>query len=147
MRDALVAAGLLEARPMPFVRGGEGYMRVANPLAADEAYLRRYVLESLARAAEHNLAQMHRDVRLFEIGAAFAPGDGPLPRETMRAAALIMGHRRPPHFTEPKPPDFDEWDARAIAEVMAAAAHPGAAVEFRGSTAPELWQIIVERRD
>ncbi len=52
-----------------------------NPLAADEPYLRRYVIESLARAGEHNLAQMHCDVRLFEIGAAFAPGDGPLPRE------------------------------------------------------------------
>jgi phenylalanyl-tRNA synthetase beta chain len=101
------------------------------------------VLESLGRAAEHNLAQMHRDVRLFEIGAAFAPGEGPLPRETMRVAAVIMGHRRPPHFTEPKPPDLDEWDARAIAEVMTAAAHPGAEVEFRGSTEPELWQIIV----
>ncbi len=144
VREALVAEGLFEARPLPFVKGAaEGYVRVTNPLAADEPYLRRYVIESLVRAGEHNLAQMHRDVRLFEIGAEFAPGDGPLPREEMRAAALIMGHRRPPHFTEPKPPDFDEWDARALAEVMVSAAFPGAAVEFRGSSAPELWQIVV----
>jgi phenylalanyl-tRNA synthetase beta chain len=144
VRDALVAAGLFEARPLPFVKGAPtGYVRVMNPLAADEPYLRRYVLESLVRAGEHNLAQTHRDVRLFEIGAAFAPADGPLPREEMRAAALLMGHRRPPHFTEPKPPDFDEWDARALAELIAREAFPDAAIEFRGSTAPELWQIVV----
>jgi phenylalanyl-tRNA synthetase beta chain len=61
----------------------------------------------------------------------------------MRAAAMIMGHRRPPHFTEPKPPDFDEWDARALAERMTAVAYPDAQVELRGSTAPELWKIMV----
>jgi phenylalanyl-tRNA synthetase beta chain len=143
VRDALVGAGLLEARPMPFVKGGQGYLRVANPLAADEAYLRRYVLESLARAAEHNLAQMHRDVRLFEIGAAFSPGEGPLPREEMRAAAVIMGHRRPPHFTEPKPADFDEWDALAVAELMIIAAFPGAYFEFKASATGGLWEIQV----
>jgi phenylalanyl-tRNA synthetase beta chain len=145
VRDALVAAGLLEARPLPFVKGAAtGYVRVMNPLAADEPYLRRYLLESLVRAAEHNLAQMHHDVRLFEIGAAFAPADGPLPREDMRAAALLMGHRRPPHFTEPKPPDLDEWDARALGETMAKEAFPGAKIEFRASAAPELWQVVVD---
>jgi hypothetical protein len=49
----LVAAGLLEARPMPFVAGADsGFVRVQNPLAEDEAYLRRDVLDTLARRAE-----------------------------------------------------------------------------------------------
>src|ERR671938_285587 len=68
----LISFGLLEARPMPFVRGAsEGYVRVANPLAENEAYLRRDLLDSLARRAEHNLAHMQREVRLFEVGSVF----------------------------------------------------------------------------
>lgn len=147
VREALAGAGLLEARTLPFVRGASsGYVRVTNPLAADESYLRRDVLESLARAAERNLAHMHGDVRLFEIGATFAPGSGPLPREEMRAAALIMGHRRPPHWTESKPPDFDEWDAKALGERMAASAFPGSVVELRGGAPGALWEMVVDGR-
>ena len=38
VRDALVGAGLLEARPMPFVPGADrGFVKVANPLAENEA--------------------------------------------------------------------------------------------------------------
>ena len=145
MRDELVAAGLYEARPIPFVKGSpEGFARVANPLAADESFLRRHILESLQRAAEHNLAQMRRDVRLFEVGSVFAPSGEKLPREEMRAAALVMGHRRPPHFTESKPPDIDEWDAKALAERMARAAYPGSAIELRDGAPRFLWEIVVD---
>ena len=144
VRDMLVAAGLNEARPLPFVRGRErDYVRVENPIAADEAYLRRDVLESLTRAAEKNLAQMHRDVRLFEIGSAFAPSDGALPREEMRVAALLMGHRRPPHFTEGKPPDIDEWDAKALAERVIEVAHPRAAFSMQPGEGAVLWDVLV----
>ena len=64
---------------MPFVAGGDGYVRVLNPIAENEAHLRRSVLETLARRAEHNLARMEGNLRLFEIGSAFEPGEGELP--------------------------------------------------------------------
>jgi phenylalanyl-tRNA synthetase beta chain len=143
LRDALVAAGLYEVRPMPFVRGAEhGYVRVLNPLAENEAYLRRDLLDTLARRAEYNLTRMQGDVRLFEIGNAFAPGAGSLPAEEMRVAALVMGARRPPHFTESKPPAYDEWDAKGIAEDIARMAYPGERLELvPGTAAGELWRI------
>ncbi len=119
VRDRLVACGLLELRPMPFVAGADhGFARVTNPLAESESYLRRDVGDTLAHRAEYNLARMQGNLRLFEIGVAFEPNGGVLPREEMRAAALIMGLRRPPHFTEPNPPPFDEWDAKALAQSM-----------------------------
>ncbi|MGH7619227.1 MAG: phenylalanine--tRNA ligase subunit beta, partial [Gemmatimonadaceae bacterium] len=40
VREALVGAGLLETRPLPFVTGGQGFVRVSNPLSEAEAYLR-----------------------------------------------------------------------------------------------------------
>jgi phenylalanyl-tRNA synthetase beta chain len=146
LRDALVAAGLYEVRPMPFVRGAdEGYVRVLNPLAENEAYLRRDLLDTLARRAEYNLTRMQGDVRLFEIGNVFAPGRGTLPSEETHVAALIMGARRPPHFTESKPPAYDEWDAKGIAEDLARIVYPDGGVALvDGSDSGALWRIEVD---
>ncbi|MFI5246914.1 MAG: hypothetical protein ACHQQR_16900, partial [Gemmatimonadales bacterium] len=80
-------------------------------------------------------------VRLFEIGSTFVPeGDG-LPREEMHAAALVMGARRPVHFSEPKPPAFDAWDAKALAETIARAAFPGAKIMLLPGEGGELWSV------
>jgi phenylalanyl-tRNA synthetase beta chain len=149
VREVLVGHGLLETRPMPFTRGGdEGFVRVANPLAEDEAYLRRDLLDTLARRAEYNLARMQRNIRLFEIGAAFAPASaGELPREQMRVAAIILGDRYPAHFTQPKPPQFDEWDAKGLAELIARAAYPKASVELRPSPGEGVTLWTVELRE
>src|SRR5690242_7192702 len=116
---------MLELRPMPFVAGGEGYARVLNPLAENEAYLRRDVLETLAKRAEYNLARMQGNLRLFEIGAAFEPSGRRLPREELRVGALVMGRRAPAHFSDPKSDDFskwvsyDAWDAKSLAATIA----------------------------
>jgi phenylalanyl-tRNA synthetase beta chain len=145
LRETLSAAGLLEARPTPFVAGGEGHVRVLNPLAENEAHLRRTLLESLARRAEYNLSHMQGNVRLYEIGSVFAPGEDALPDESMHAAALVMGQREPAHFTNAKPAPFDAWDAKAIAEEMAVVAAPGetVALEPAGTEEDLLWHIVV----
>jgi phenylalanyl-tRNA synthetase beta chain len=145
VREACVRAGLLEALSMPFVRGNDAtHVRLANPMAEDEAWLRRDLLETLARRAEHNLAQRHRDVRLFEIGSAFQPSRNGLPHEEMRVAAIVMGHRHPPHWTEPSSPDVDEWDAKGLAELLALTVAGNAAFELRVAGMPEaLWEIAI----
>ncbi len=152
VRDALVGAGLLETRPMPFVRGADtGYVRVANPLAENEAFLRRDILDTLSRRAEYNLARMQGDLRLFEIGATFLP-DESLPHEELHVGALIMGRRRPPHFTDPKSDEFDRamtfdaWDAKALAELVCDQAYGPGAVSFVAGSSDELWELRVGER-
>ncbi|MEO5904459.1 MAG: phenylalanine--tRNA ligase subunit beta [Gemmatimonadaceae bacterium] len=146
VRQAAVAAGLFEARPMPFVREGVDAHRVRNPLAEDEAYLRTSVLDSLARRVEYNFARMQRNVRLFEIGTVFTHekvlGTG-APGERVHAAAVIVGDRRPAHFTEPHPPQMDEWDAKHVAGVLGEAAFPGSAVTCAPSAADGLWTVLI----
>ena len=147
LRDALVAEGLHEVRPLPFSAGAsEGFVRVLNPLAEDEPFLRRRVLDTLARRAEYNLNRMQGDVRLFEVGAVFAPAGEGLPLEEQRVGALLMGSRRPPHFTEPQPPAFDAWDAKALAERTAAVAFPGGAVRCVPGDGATLWVVEVDGR-
>jgi phenylalanyl-tRNA synthetase beta chain len=145
MREACVRAGLLEALSMAFVRGNDAtHVRLANPLAEDEAWLRRDLLETLARRAEYNLAQRHRDVRLFEIGSTFQPSPSGLPREEVRVAAIVMGHRHPPHWTEISTPDVDEWDAKGLAELIASSVAGSAAYELRtAGRADVLWEIAI----
>jgi phenylalanyl-tRNA synthetase beta chain len=146
LRELLSARGFLEVRPMPFssAPSSDGLsVRVVNPLADTEAYLRRDVIGSLARCAEQNLAHMEGDLRLFEIGTVFekSSGNGP-PREEVRLGALCMGARQPRHFAEPNPPQWDVWDAKALAESVAAVVHPGAVIESAAGIAPDLlWQI------
>src|SRR5690606_26065300 len=119
------------------------HVRVRNPLAEDEPHLRRSLLETLARRAEHNLTRKEGNLRLFEVGAAFAPRPGALPMEELRVGVLVMGARRPPHFTEPEPPPFDAWDAKALGERIAAAAFPGEGIALVPAENGDdgLWQV------
>lgn len=145
VRERCVSAGLLEALSMPFVRGGDdSHVKLANPMAEDEGYLRRDLLETLAKRAEHNLAQRHRDVRLFEIGSVFAPTPAGLPREEMRVAAIVLGHRHPPHWSDTNAPDFDEWDAKGLAELIATAIGGAAQTELRAAPdSSALWEVAI----
>jgi phenylalanyl-tRNA synthetase beta chain len=146
VRDACLAFGLAEVRPMPFVAtASDPSLRLRNPLADDEPYLRESLLSTLGARAEYNLSRMQGNVRLFEIGSAFSPTGGRLPREEVRVGALLMGASRPPHFTEPDPPAYDAWDAKALAEAIAGAACPGASIAL----VPEdvggaRWHIAVD---
>jgi phenylalanyl-tRNA synthetase beta chain len=152
VRSALVASGMSEVRPLPYVgadplaRSGMPLVRVRNPLADDEPFLRESVLTTLARRAEHNLSRMQGDVRIFEIGTSFIATPGGL-REEVRVGALVMGARRPRHFTEPSPPPFDAWDAKALAETIARAAWPGTGIELVPGIDGELWRVQAAGRD
>jgi phenylalanyl-tRNA synthetase beta chain len=145
LREALAGAGLLEARPTPFVHGGDQHVRVLNPLAENEAHLRRTVLESLARRAEYNLSHMQGNVRLYEIGSVFASGDDALPDESVHVALLVMGDREPSHFTDAKPGAFDPWDARWLAELVAGVVSGGARVELEPvGESDVLWGVTID---
>lgn len=142
--QAMVAAGLLEVRPIPFVGdAGQGAVRVINPLAESEAMLRSSALQTLARRVEYNLSHMVRNVRLFELGVVFRSGDGAIPAERTVAAAAIGGDRYPAHFTEPRPPQVDLWDGRALGErVVRAAFGDAGAVEFVASAQGDGWSLV-----
>jgi phenylalanyl-tRNA synthetase beta chain len=151
VRDALVAAGLSEVRPMPFVKGDDAsHWRVTNPLAEDEPHLRTSMLESLARRAEYNLTRMLGDIRIFEVGSVFlGKGQGKAAEslgEEVRVGLLIMGARHPQHFAGGAPAAIDAWDAKGLAERVARAAFPGAAVTLVPGEDGVLWTITAGER-
>jgi Phenylalanyl-tRNA synthetase beta subunit len=62
----------------------------------------------------------------------------------MRVAMIVLGQRHPPHWSEPNTPDFDEWDAKGLAELIATTVASGAEFELRDAGAGDvLWQIAI----
>jgi phenylalanyl-tRNA synthetase beta chain len=147
VRSALVACGLHEVRPLPFTSGRVlgtdrvTLVRIQNPLADDEPFLRGSLLDTLGRRAEFNLNRMQGNVRLFEVGSVFAAQPGGSQREEVHAALLVMGQCRPPHFTEADPPAFDSWDAKALALALAQSAFPASAVTLETGDGQVLWYV------
>ena len=97
VRRGMVEQGLYEVSRLPLgPADGEESVRLLNPLSADDAWLRRRLLPGLVRLVEGNWANHVEDVRLFEIGTAFAAaGPGERPREERRVAAVLTGRREP----------------------------------------------------
>ncbi len=106
----------------------ERCVELANPLSQDEAYLRAALLPGLVRRAEHNWRMQQREIRLFEIGTVFLRSGGPLPDERLHVAGVLSGAARPPHWSEPAPPDAGLFDVKLLFQAAVAAARPGAAV-------------------
>ncbi|MCW2968236.1 MAG: phenylalanine--tRNA ligase subunit beta, partial [Solirubrobacteraceae bacterium] len=66
-------------------------VRVENPMSERESVMRPGLLGSLLDAAAHNLARGHGDLRLFESGRAYWPGEGSPAGEAHQLAAILVG--------------------------------------------------------
>jgi phenylalanyl-tRNA synthetase beta chain len=134
VRRGLVAEGFYEVISLPMgPTEGDDSVRLLNPLAADEAWLRRRLLPGLVKLVEANWANRVADVRLFEVGTAFIAGaPGERPREERRVAAVLTGRREPSHWSAPTAPAFDIWDLKGRLEAAVALAVPDAEVQVEG---------------
>jgi phenylalanyl-tRNA synthetase beta chain len=131
VRQGLVEQGLYEVSRLPLgPADGSESVKLLNPLSADDAWLRRRLLPGLVRLVEGNWANHVEDVRLFEIGTAFAAaGPGRRPREEQRVAAVLTGRRDPKHWTGTGEGRFDLWDLKGRFEAAVALAIPGGVVQ------------------
>lgn len=93
VRDALVRAGLREAKPLPFASEedlglmGDGQaIPLANPLRAEEAWLRTSLLPGLLRTVARNQRWGSGTASIFEVGVIFRSGD---PAEERRHAGFV----------------------------------------------------------
>ena len=131
VRRGLVKQGLYEVSRLPLgPADGDESVKLLNPLSAEDAWLRRRLLPGLVRLVEGNWANHVEDVRLFEIGTAFAAGGpGERPREERRVAAVLTGRREPRHWTGTGEGRFDLWDLKGRFEAAVALAIPGGVVQ------------------
>ena len=97
IRSLLQRAGLREVRLIPFVSeagleltGDRDAIRVINPLASDEGWLRTRLVPGLLRVVQRNAYRQVHSIALFEVGTVFRLIDG-VPQERPKAALVMAG--------------------------------------------------------
>ena len=143
LRKRLAADGISEAQTPAIGPARHGDVALLNPMSADESHLRRDRLRGLLGHLERNLSRGVRDVRLFEIGTAFAPAAAnPAPEdaasppaESARVAVVLHGRRAPLQWSDAGDP-FDVFDIARVLELIAGEAHPGGRVVPAGTVTP-----------
>jgi phenylalanyl-tRNA synthetase beta chain len=127
-REALVRSGLRETWSYSFaseadlalMQSGSG-VKVANPLAAEDAFLRASLIPNLLRALKTSLSRQVEGVALFEVGHVFRPGE---PVDEREHAGLVMAGITTGFPGEDRA--FDLFDAKGAVEgLMEAVGGPG----------------------
>jgi phenylalanyl-tRNA synthetase beta chain len=121
VRNALVRVGLREAKPLPFVSeddlalmGDRDAIPLANPLRAEEAWLRTRVLPGLLHTVARNQRWGTGSVSIFEVGIVFRPAD---PVEERRQVGLVLCGAAAEGWTADDRA-FDVLDARGAIEAL-----------------------------
>jgi phenylalanyl-tRNA synthetase beta chain len=82
-------SSLADPADQRLVADADELVRLANPMAREESVLRTHLLPGLLAALRYNVARRNVSLRLFEIGAVFALGDGDLPAEREQLAVVF----------------------------------------------------------
>ncbi|MCU1333507.1 MAG: phenylalanyl-tRNA synthetase beta subunit, partial [Candidatus Angelobacter sp.] len=99
LRAALVGQGFTEVSNYSFISDADaamfGYstdklLQVANPIIADQKYMRPALLPGIRRNLADN-SRYFTDFRLFEIGRAYSKGADSVPKERTHLMAAIYG--------------------------------------------------------
>jgi phenylalanyl-tRNA synthetase beta chain len=100
----------------PFVASADGIVSIANPLSEKFAVLRPSLLPGLLDALVYNRRREADTVRLFEIGSTFSSAG-----EVTRVGWVLTGGRSGHWSGDAGTTDFDFFDAKGIAELVAEA--------------------------
>jgi phenylalanyl-tRNA synthetase beta chain len=99
--------------------GHQDAVRLANPPAADQPYLRTSLVPGLLRAVERNTARGVRGVALFEAGHVFRPGRGENPVEERESVGAVLAGTAVTGYPD-RPRPFDFSDAKGALESLMA---------------------------
>jgi phenylalanyl-tRNA synthetase beta chain len=140
---SFIGAADLDVLDLPADDPARVGIAVVNPLREEEGVMRTTLLAGLLKGAAGNFAKRIDDVRLFEIGKVFLPGDGVLPEQPDRLGFVATG--RATQKWDGTTRGYDVYDATGLWEVIARAAeienaevratskapfHPGRAAEI-----------------
>jgi phenylalanyl-tRNA synthetase beta chain len=123
VRDVLVRAGLREVKPLPFasaediaLTGDQDAIAVANPLRADESFMRTRLTPGILHTVARNQAWGARTTALFEVSTVFRLGEGD-PVSERRKVAIAMSGPASEGWSSPQR-SFDALDVRGVLESM-----------------------------
>ncbi len=114
---SFIGAADLDALHLPEDDPARTGITVVNPLRDEEGVMRTTLLPGLLKAASSNLAKRVDDVRIFEIGKVFLPGEGVLPEQPDRLGFVAAGEATPGWSGNAR--GYDVYDATGLWETIA----------------------------
>ena len=90
-------------------------LRVANPMTADQEYLRPNLRANLLAALSQNRKHEDGGIRFFELGKVYLPRPGDLPDECEMVCSVLSGPRLEKSWRDDKEL-LDFYDAKGVAE-------------------------------
>ena len=114
---SFIGAADLDALQLPPTDTARTGITVVNPLREEEGVMRTTLLPGLLKAASSNLAKRVDDVRIFEIGKVFLPGEGVLPEQPDRLGFVAAGGGTQSWDGEAR--GYDIYDATGLWELVA----------------------------
>ncbi|MFB6264977.1 MAG: phenylalanine--tRNA ligase subunit beta [Bradymonadaceae bacterium] len=111
VNHSFMSAGALDLLRIPEDDPRRDAAEVANPIRAEERYLRTTLLPSLIDNLVHNRSQKRRDVALFEVGRRYFASRVPDERQTV---GLLLAGRASEHWSGDR--DWDFFDLKGIVE-------------------------------
>jgi phenylalanyl-tRNA synthetase beta chain len=92
-------------------------LRMANPMTAEQEYLRTSLRANLLAALAANRRHEEGCIRLFELGKVYLPRPDDLPVEAEVLCGLLSGARQEKSWRDGNGP-FDFYDAKGVAEAL-----------------------------
>jgi phenylalanyl-tRNA synthetase beta chain len=124
IRRSLSRAGLHEVRLVSFASGSDvaltgdaDAVRVANPLQAEEGFMRTRLVPGLLKALARNLSRQVTSAALFEVGTVFRMRERGVEERSM--AAFVLAGPASRTWAEPER-SFDFFDAKGVVESLMA---------------------------
>ncbi|MEN8233666.1 MAG: phenylalanine--tRNA ligase subunit beta [Actinomycetota bacterium] len=117
MSFSFIGAEDLDALLLPVDDAARTGIPVVNPLRDEEGVMRTTLIPGLLKAASANLAKRVDDVRLFDLGKVFLPGDGVLPDQPERLGFVAAGG--PSQRWDAGAAGYDVYDATGLWAVIA----------------------------
>ncbi|MFC2065526.1 phenylalanine--tRNA ligase subunit beta [Chloroflexota bacterium] len=107
-------------------------IRVANPMTAEQEYLRPNLRANLLSALVTNRRYEDGGIRLFELGKIYLPREGDLPAEPESLCCILNGSRVEKSWLDKKEEAFEFFDAKGMVEDLLGKL--GVEAEFEPST-------------
>ena len=113
--DEAYSSGLADTDLLAKVMGnGQPQLKILNPIAEDLSVMQSSVIYSLLKSVSHNISRRNVNLRLFELGRGFLPGDPP--QENEQLGLIITGASDSDWFTKPR--NFDFYDLKGAIDVL-----------------------------
>jgi len=112
--DEMYSPGMADSRLLSVVSGNKPQLKVLNPIADDLTVMQNSLLYSLLQAVSHNISHRNINLRLFDIGRIYLPGDPPYEEE--KIGITVTGKANDYWYSKGR--DFDFYDLKGAIDTL-----------------------------